>query len=143
MRSKGGSAGFTLVELMVVIAIIVILVALAIPLYSRHREKATVTSYVLPVARNCSLSVASRCIVEGDFSATDPVNNSDFSECTSPVSTSMGDVTLMTVNDFSCSNGKLTAGKLEAQFGTSYEVDCEVVSGEVECTIVGYTASAD
>ena len=58
--------GFTLVELMIVIAIIAILAAVAISQYSSYREKAQAKD-LISLARNCAQDIIAECQINPDF----------------------------------------------------------------------------
>ena len=133
---------FTLVELLVVMAIVAILSSLAMSSYLNHRQRALVSSYVLPIARACMADIASHCSVNNPASGTEVysnvLNNSSFHNCKSSTNVSAGMVNLEIVEDPACnSNGELTAGKVEGNLNGNQQVKvvCEVTQKPFRCRV--------
>lgn len=121
--------GFSLIELLVAIAILAILTMIAIPVYNRYVRQAELASYAMTVATDCLQDLMALCIESPGRS----INLADGPRC-NPLQRQVRNrtVTLSLGENFACgADGRLTRGSVIATIqGLPGRVVCRPAQGD-------------
>jgi len=130
--------GFTLVELLIVIAIIGILASLSIASYVKYREKSLLTSRALPIADACSKDIIAYCI---NLSVETPItiNVSSINLVNCKNKTVLGyDLNITLLGSFTCNpGGTVSNGRVEAVLDnvSTYKAVCDLNENSINCRV--------
>lgn len=128
--------GFSLIELIVVIAIISILASIALPTYMRYQNKSKVTSYALPIVKACAYDAAGEC-QERNINSTTTIDISTLKNCQNTI-VPQGSLQINISGSINCDpdgfvyNGTI-AGRLNGI--TDYTVKCFLDRKGVICLV--------
>jgi prepilin-type N-terminal cleavage/methylation domain-containing protein len=134
------SKGFTLVELIIVIAIISILASISIPTYIRYQQKSKIASYALPTVKACANDALTFCM-SGRASDIPSItmNVTSLPNCRNAIATASGTLNVTITGTFTCeasghiSNGTIT-GELEGV--DLYKSQCTLNNQSIHCQIL-------
>mgnify|MGYP001626197379 CR=1 FL=1 len=127
--------GFTLVELLIVIALLVILASMAIPSYLTYRDKSKVANFALSIASACAKDAMADC-VSRFVDAPTVYNLSALPNC-SGVNTAMGNVEVLLDGNYTCMPNGVASGTVKAVLTeiNNYTAVCEFSENSLRCSV--------
>jgi len=132
--------GFTLIELIIVIAILSILASLVIPIYMRYQQKSKISSYALPIVKACANDALTFCMSERASDVANlTMNVTTLPNCRNATQTAQGQLNMTITGTFTCeesghvSNG-IVNGELEGV--DLYLARCTLSNQSLHCTIL-------
>ncbi|MBX2885128.1 MAG: prepilin-type N-terminal cleavage/methylation domain-containing protein [Granulosicoccus sp.] len=126
MHRSQGSKGFTLIELMIVIAIVGILVSVAAPQYNTYRKRSSYTEVILATV---PFKVAAELAVQSGRSTNKSSLNNDSNGI--PKAISAGDSVGQFVESVTMNSGTILATGTNAVDDATYTIDASLVNGGI------------
>ena len=130
--------GFTLIEILIVISIILILVSISLPFYQNYRQKAVISSIALPIVNSCANDIVIYCVERS-------VNTPTVIDVNSVNLTNCQDTTILEYNldlnisgNFTCyPGGNIGSGSIEAIISEipTYKAVCDLNENSINCRV--------
>ena len=138
IRVSSSIKGFTLVELLIVIAIIGILSSFALNSYLKYKNKSRITSHALPVADACANDIISYCIgLSVDTPTTIDITTIDLANCKNQ--NVLGyNLNITLTGNFTCNPGGIVSdGTVEAILDEvpDYKAVCNLNENSILCKV--------
>ncbi|SNZ15021.1 pilin [Hydrogenobacter hydrogenophilus] len=127
--------GFTLVELLIVIALLVILASMAIPSYLMYRDKSKVANFALSIASACAKDAMANCVSKF-VEAPTPYSLNGLPNC-SNVNTAMGNVEVLLDGSYTCTPNGIASGTVRGMLAgiNNYTAVCEFSENNLRCSV--------
>jgi len=137
-RVKPTERGFTLVELLIVMAIVAVLASVSLTYYNKYKDKSLVTSHALPIANACAKDIIAYCINLSP-SATESIDVStlDLKNCKNQEILSYN-LKIAMSGSFKCNpGGSVSEGVIEATLEdvSTYKAVCYLEDNALRCKV--------
>jgi len=124
--------GFTLIELMIVIAIIAILAAIAIPQYNAYRRRAQAKE-LIGIARACVQEITSQCMIDENFDVE--TDGADLESCDENSYNGIAYITDLSITPSGSCNSTVTVTANGTVSDNAYSATCTYQEGRaIQCT---------
>lgn len=130
--------GFTLIEILIVIAIIAILAGLSIPVYMKYQQKSKVSSYALPIVKACAYDASGYCAEKTLAEQNSVIDVSSLKNCQTAF-VPYGSLTITISGSLTCSStGHITDGIVTGTLNgiNEYQAKCSFEKNGILCTVV-------
>ncbi|WP_457621470.1 pilin [Persephonella sp.] len=137
--SKHNKNGFTIVELLIVVAILAILSSMSLIMYQKYRNKSFVASHLLPIADGCSKEIIAYCIgLNVETPTVINVSSLSLKNC-QDVTLSDYNLTVNVSGSFVCNpGGSVSGGTVDAEADNipEYKAECNLLTEGIKCSVV-------